>query len=356
MLVAAVCMAASVCSKCGYEVADGLAQCAHCQHRVAAAGPQESTPAPATPTTPAPSKSSPMVAIVSADIAQAKQYYRAGEVALARLYCQNALAVNYLTPPDDARKARAEQIRTYIEACAPEAAALNRPCSVCQGKGRISSSGGGLGSSTGFGGRSCRSCGGSGKVAGRETAEEVMMRLGGAARRFRDAQQSQLRVRVGRVWVPQQQVATLTQRQQAELKRAWPPGCEKCGELGRRDCRDCEGFGTEECPGKGCENGSVKRRKSGGLSGERTERMVKCTVCGGSSRVICSRCKGSGDTICQECQGSGEAPACRRCAGAGIAVCRRCKSTGIYRGESCATCQGAGDEVCGSCGGFGRKP
>jgi hypothetical protein len=355
-LGAAVCLAAAVCSKCGYELADNLTTCAHCQHPVTPAAAPVAVPASAP--TPSSEKADERVApIVSADVTQAKAHYHAGRVAMARLYCLNALAVNYLTPPGEARNERAAQIRTYIDACAPQPMSLTRPCPVCQGRGRVASSGGGLrgSGSTGFGSRACSSCGGNGKVTVRETVEEVMLRMGAASRQFKSAQQSELRVRIGQVWVPQQIALTLNSRQQVELKRAWAPGCPKCGELGRVICRDCEGGGTVECAAKGCEGGSIKRRTSGGLDGERSVRMVRCAGCSGSGQALCSRCNGSGSGLCKQCHGTGEAPSCRSCAGEGMAVCRRCKGSGQYRGITCTSCQGEGEEVCGSCNGFGRR-
>ena len=180
--VATLCVAATVCSKCGYEVAEEARQCAHCRQPVAGAvvPEAEATPPPAPA---AVQVASPIVGIVGADIAQAKRHYHAGDVAVARLYCQNALALNYLTPANAGREARAAQILTYVEACAPAAGPVKRSCSVCQGRGRISRAGGGIAGSGLSGGRTCRACGGSGKVTGQETAEEVMLRIGEGARR-----------------------------------------------------------------------------------------------------------------------------------------------------------------------------
>jgi len=302
------------------------------------------------------------VEVVAVDMRAAQQALAGEQVDLARLFAQNAVALNLLAGADPG-ELRAKAILKFLDQCAQAEGFVRRTCPVCNGTGKgvmIAQSLSGASLEVKSAGSACERCGSTGVIRGAETMDERKFRRGRAEAKYRTLQQSSGRVLIGLVWVPAEAAEGLGLPETSALKRAIPLPCQRCAGLGREDCAACRGRGKVTCRAKGCERGLVERESLAGAIGGarslgRAGLTVKCETCGGSGLEPCEKCTGAGSFVCKACNGGGCGETCGKCSGTGIATCRRCAGTRVYRGEPCSACRGAGAMECASCGGSGRK-
>jgi hypothetical protein len=345
-------LALDVCDGCGHEVT-GRA-CGHCGAARVATAPDPASTAARAPTDSRPA--SPWDKVIEEDIALARDLYRGGRPEVAYHFCRNALAINFLVEDEVARKARAVELVKMRDACAASGRFVNRTCPVCEGSGRgvfqpksITSNAALLIRPAG----TCKRCGGSGRIKGRETVDETKFRRAQTLTAYREIRLGRTDVMVGSCWLPKGKDKGLNLTQRVALKRAIPLKCENCYGVGREDCSSCRGHGIEACRASGCEGGEVEEKRAG-LSKEDPTIRRPCGICRGTGEEACERCSGSGSKLCGDCGGGGEAKLCKRCEGRGLSNCRKCGGSGVYRDGDCSYCEG-GVAECSSCNGSGRR-
>ncbi len=369
--------ALTICGSCGYESGDDSRFCSHCggglkaevgERRAKGGGLTaevgELTAEDGELTAEDGTGSSALISAeaVAWDMRTARLRLVGEDVALARMFARNAMALNLLAA-EDPENVRSQAILAFIERCDRLFGRARRECPDCEGSGKRVMTTRALDGRTRdlqIAGWACERCGGAGLVQGKETVDERKYRRGQAVERFRATQQSRGRVPMGDVWVPESAVEGLDVAAAVMLKRAIPPACQRCAGIGRADCSTCRGRGIATCDAKGCERGRVERESLGGqIGGARTDsktiHTVNCEVCKGSGLSSCEKCSGAGSFVCKSCNGEGFGKVCSKCNGAGLTTCRRCSGTRVYRGEACATCGAEGITECSSCGGIGRK-
>ncbi len=375
----------TICGSCGYESDDGARFCSHCGgglktevggrkaevggrktevggRKAEVGGRKTETGAQESDEEGAEGNALISPEAVAEDMRAARLRLKAQKAELARMFGQNAMALNLLSGKDP-DGIRSKTILAFLEQCERLAGHIRTTCPVCDGSGRGMMTARSLDGRTRdmeVTGRQCDRCAGTGSLRGKGTVDERKYRRGQASEKFRAIQQSQNRVPIGNVWVPAESAEKLDVASIVMLKRAVPPVCQRCAGVGRDDCSSCRGSGRVTCRASGCERGLVERESLGGrIGGSRTAsktiHTVKCEGCGGSGLERCEKCTGAGSFICKTCNGEGFGRLCTKCNGCGLTPCRRCHGTRVYKGVPCTTCREAGSTECSSCGGTGRK-
>jgi len=352
-----------VCPKCGYENAQGVLSCTHCQARFPG---QDSAVTGGVREIVGPGTDVIAAEYIVAEMAEGQKCFAAGKYELARLFFLNALALEGVSNPQD-HENRSTQLLQLVAAAGAAALQVQKRCPRCGGSGQqpvdfeglqSGASDGTLGSGQSFStgsGVACRKCDGTGTVLAAGTIADLKYVRGVALAEFRQYQQARRYEPLGAVWIPPHLVGGLSVRQRATVLRAIALPCEVCGGYGRTDCRHCEGRGRIDC--KNCTAGRVAETASGdGVRRLGAGRLRACEICGGSGTLPCRECNEEGTLVCARCDGSGAAEVCRSCGARGYVTCRRCKGSKVYRGAPCPHCDGEGDTLCSSCNGHGRRP
>jgi hypothetical protein len=349
----------SVCPKCGYESRQGGKICGHCRAEIPETRQESAQAASELRYTLSGTGKLEFLSphMIEEEIRQADRYVATGEVAVARLFFRNAIAMDLLTNPAKPNDQTA-RIVEFLKKMEKEGPRSRHSCSVCGGTGkgkmRVASLKGDV-SYQDIPGKSCAQCGGSGFVNGPTTMDEWKFAAGRAAAQYAALQQSRKYVAVGGAWVPLDVEAKLSQRQIVLLRRASPPPCSVCMGCGRVDCVVCHGVGEIKCANKKCVQGIVTVETKTDLTKSTVSRSEKCKECHGKGMISCSECRGVGNLLCQSCNGAGELPLCKKCSGQGSSPCTRCHGAGVQKGAPCPTCGGEGIAICSMCNGDGRK-
>lgn len=348
-----------VCPKCGYENPGDGAKCTHCEAELP--GSDTKQPVETEPTDDAPVLSSEKqyldAKIVRKEMRLGRQYFREGDIEIARLFFVNAACLEMLTDPK-VESDRSERILQYEKKCGAGGGVARAECPVCGGSGKYIMDTALLDGETvhkEVPGRSCDRCKGKGYIFKAGSLEQRKYRIGRAVKQYTMLQHGKKFIPVGGAWVPGEIEADLSRREIVLLKRATAAPCPDCVGLGRETCRKCNGARKVDCPNSECENGIITVAKGGELVKGKINRTEKCKTCRGRGRVACATCRGRGSILCKKCGGSGVRPLCRKCGGQGLVPCRKCKGAGTYKGEPCVDCQGQRIAECSSCGGDGRK-
>lgn len=356
-----------ICPHCGYENDEPRTQCRHCRGKLPeSAKPQKDTDTADPAKTPSLVETVPSGGVegatitaetVAEEITLGKNYIRAGDLDMARLYLKNAAALDMLRVPGSGKDLSSE-ITDLISHCEAVGQRVKRRCPECEGTGKQNLNIRRLNGEVDYmaSGAKCDRCDGKGVFVDAGLASERKFRMGRALNTYTRLQQGRKYVPVGGAWVPMAVETLLTIRQTVQLKRVTALPCPECMGVGRTDCDECKGLGFEKCSNRDCENGKVEVEKGGQLSKSTTvKQLVRCPVCLGKSRMACAECLGRGSIVCEKCGGTGQRDICSRCGGQGMMPCRRCRGAGTYRGVKCETCTGSGSAPCSSCSGDGRK-
>jgi len=295
--------------------------------------------------------------IVAEELQIGKEYIRAGDLDLARLFLRNAGALDMLRAQSSGAEL-SKTITALVTRCEEIGSRVKRRCPECDGTGRQS-----LGirrlrgdEDTLLSESKCDRCQGRGFFMDAGHASERKFRAARAVNKYTRLQQGRKFVPIGGAWVPLAVEPKLTIRQTVQLRRATALPCEECMGVGRLDCDECKGAGFEKCSNRDCKNGMIEVEKGGQLSKTTAIKLrERCPDCRGKGKQACRECLGRGSVVCDECGGTGQRELCSRCGGQGMAPCRRCRGVGSYRGGQCTTCGGSGSALCSSCSGDGRK-
>jgi hypothetical protein len=356
VLVAA---AIKVCSRCGHEVADSDATCAHCGATVETEQPARAPKPIAEGNTFRPDGRLEYLdpASVDAELEAGISTGEKGDADVAYFFFRNATALLQMTDPrvDEGRTARAVAL---IQRCGDRGGAVRQVCRDCGGSGRsrmtITNTRGET-ISREVATRPCPTCDGTGFTLVRGSINDRKFQIGQAWNRYVAAQTARMMVAVGNARVPRTVEGKLGVAHAAAVKRTTADPCPECSGIGQIECRYCHGKGVVPCSNGKCKNGLVKETSRGQLSRTSITETRKCQVCDGKSFVVCTHCDGKASLLCKSCNGRGAAPECQRCGGSGWYECTRCKGTGSVNGAPCPTCKGESKVECSSCGGDGRK-
>jgi len=362
-----------ICSKCGYENAEGNEVCVHCKAELPVSEARKESEVQSDHASEHAGKLEyPDSKIVEKETEIGLEYLRKGDVEVARLFFKNAAALNLLTEPEVEKEradlsasgpslplgqGRSERILQFMKRCETGDRTVQRKCSVCDGTGKrtmkVTSLQGDVTYRNAYG-MACPECGGSGYVRVAGTIDEWKYNRGRAVSLYTILQQGRKFTRVGGAWVPWEIEKKLSVRQNVMLKRAMAEPCSECMGFGCIDCDKCDGTGDVKCSNSKCISGMVEVKKSGMLLPGLTH-TEKCKICGGRGIIACSKCKGKGNILCDKCNGTGERPVCTKCGGQGLMTCSRCKGLGVYKKQVCPDCKGDGTAICSSCNGDGMK-
>ncbi|MFA7173878.1 MAG: hypothetical protein WC340_10780 [Kiritimatiellia bacterium] len=348
--------ALTICGKCGHEVKDDAAICAHCKAAVAKevkAAEPESMVAAAGDT----------IGEIAAAFVE-KQYKLAEQHAehpgLAFAIYQNAFAVLRLVPSDERSMRIGKALVLNMNKSRQELMFGNVPCRMCQGTGKLKVDLGKVDGSKNIkfvDGMKCKRCGGLGYRREYLSVDRIKMNVLKGRQSFEQMCMVAGEVKQGRVYLSEELVGKLDIEQRALVMTGLPVPCKECQHTGLQICRSCKGLKWERCPADNCKGGVIER-PAGGLRGTVKKRLNDplveiCGRCEGSGEIPCRICQGKGSVICVKCGGTGEAPPCARCSGIGLVTCTRCGGTGKYRDEICSKCAGEGKFLCTSCKGEG---
>lgn len=351
--------ALNICKKCGYENGESVSVCTHCE-AVIFIVPEKTDSEPNLDDADKAFHFS--ASVISEEVALGRTYTEKEQYELARLFYQNALAMNALGDTSDEGKS-AKRLINLIKEVERAAMIVKRKCHRCGGTGKhrvkldsMNSSKKSQFGSGGLSGTKCSKCEGVGTVSGGGTIEGLKFIKGQAESAYRKLQQARKYEPMGGAWIPLDAVSQLDVRQRATLMRGVPMTCRTCNGFGRVDCRSCDGAGWTECRNKDCNKGKVPLEKDDTrvrrLSGEI---LKKCRECNGRGGNPCDVCKEAGSVLCSRCDGSGAANECTKCGSRGYLECKKCGGTKEYRGDPCLSCRGEGVSLCSSCNGEGQK-
>ncbi len=357
-----------ICGKCGYENdADGKF-CSHCGESLAGAqeisAEQTSEPVPdvisevAKPEAPL----SIEPGVIEAELQEVSEFLKKRNGWVAKLFCENAMALNMLAEDGEQRW---ERVLKLLSDCEKAVRRTGKACPDCGGTGRLGRK---MDSVTTSGttvemtlpDAACPRCRGSGRMVGVNALSVIKEQRNAAVKDYALLRTSRRWVSVGRAWVPPEYDRKLGIRQTCILKRTTGAMCEACLGLGRSGCTACNGTGAVKCDEEGCEDGIIVKQVAG-LGGDgdqawRKEHVMrsKCPACGGKGLQACPDCGGRASVACETCGGTGMRVICRKCDGQGFATCRKCAGSGRYRDRECASCRGEGVAICSTCLGDGR--
>jgi len=349
-----------ICPKCGFENSPTNEFCSHCR---AALSPRQAD-GDAADTLPGnldgAETEEPYLpaSLVETEMTLGFKYQKDGRTDIARLFFENAAALELLTDPG-LKSNRPETIAQALKAY-DQQQLVSRPCPVCSGTGKRLFTAGTLSGDVvrrRAGGAICKVCKGAGTVTVPESVVERKYRMARARQEYDRIQQGRKLTKIGEAWLPAGYAAQLKVREQAALIRATAAPCPVCAGAGKVDCKTCRGMGLVKCPNHDCVDGMVTAtRNAKRLGTGSADRLEVCPMCRGDGFIACSTCSGSGASACPRCGGSGERERCDRCGGEGFVTCGRCQGTGSLQGKPCANCRGQGVILCATCHGDGHKP
>ncbi len=294
-------------------------------------------------------------AVVEAELKTATGHLKKGDSWLSFFYCNNAMALNMLSSPDEKRSERVLQLH---DLSGRQARTAGRTCPKCGGTGKISRKA----SSSSLGGGTktytlpstvCGECRGRRIIPGRVTLEQLRYDYGTAMQRYGVLRQGKRWSPVGEAWVPEGVAETLSDRETSTIKRVTGTRCPSCLGFGRTTCETCMGIGRMDC--EKCEDGTIIKELEDHIhESTKRELRAKCDTCHGTQKVRCTGCSGRKNILCYACSGDGKRPRCTKCDGAGLKSCRKCHGTGTYKEEPCKTCRACGAILCTTCHGDGR--
>ncbi len=357
-----------VCPQCGYENPDDAVTCLHCgatlpPHAATTETVKQTAPIPAT----GDNRWYMPADIVEKEIKLARDYVKTGDVAVARLFFKNAMALDLITDPSIETK-RAETILKAIEDCNTRLCQVTGKCPVCKGTGdrtvqSVDMQGNPI--LKNVIGKGCVMCNGRGYVNKFANQDELKPVLGTGAQRYKMIQEGRKYVTVGGAWVPMALEEKLSVKQTAMLKVATATPCDNCLGFCTVACPTCNGVGKVKCPTckgtglapkdkKSDSNKDKKEKKEIGDSIQGS--LAKCLVCNGTGVISCDKCQGGQTIMCPRCNGTGERPACKACDGKGWVPCKKCFGSGKLKDNSiCPICRGEGVTLCTACDGEGKK-
>lgn len=358
-----------ICGKCGHENDEDSRFCSHCGGSLADAQEvtTEGADKPPLEVEPEIDEPEPGVSIegpvIEAELEEASKFLQKHNGWLAKLFCENAMALNMLA---DDGETRSEKILKMLLNCDRAVRRTGKTCPDCGGTGRLGRK---MDSVTTSGATvemalpdaSCSMCGGTGRMVGANALSVIKEQRNAAIKDYTILRTSRRWVSVGRAWIPPEYDRKLGVRQTCILKRTTGAMCEDCLGLGRSGCTGCNGTGAVKCGEEGCENGMIVKQAAGlGGNGDqawRKEHVMrsKCPRCGGRGLEPCPDCRGRGSVACETCGGTGMRAVCRKCDGQGFTACRKCAGSGRYRDKECASCRGEGVATCSTCLGDGRS-
>jgi len=366
-----VCLACSlwaaglvICPKCGTEAGANATVCAHCGADLPVIKGESAAPAGTA------AVADRRVATISDMALEATRTdKRLAEESLAKRpeiaysYYENALALGRLVNREGLSTNAGRTLAENLERCRSLLAYTTRPCTACNGSGKISVKFQGLiGDKSAQSGASlllsdgpaCPVCSGRGVVPAGRSANELRVLIAQGRRDFETRQQAVGRVACGRVWVPSDLLPLLDVKAQALIRAACPTPCSACMGMGIQDCFHCKGVGRIKCSNEGCMNGWIIHKESNTLAPKLAiNRKERCPVCQGSGFMSCPDCRGLGTIPCKNCNGTGRNAVCPDCGGQGWGACPKCQGTGSVGGAICPECRGKGDRACPKCHGEG---
>lgn len=366
ILAATVVARVLLCPRCGHEIDPTQTICPHCQNALTPA-PDAVTPTP--DAKPVAAGSVVMRSVVEGELASARAALEGDRPALAWLKARNLAGLLALSP--DAAQlgpARSEVERGALAAMRKR----DRVCPVCKGEGTktlLFVNVQGEPSRQKAPGQACPACQGTGHWLARPTEDQRAGAFAQAQRDFLQGMRDAGWKASGPAWLPPD-IAPLTARQIAAVRRAVAGPCESCRGLGLLGCEECRGAGRLPCSNDECVGGRVvcpdckgtRRRQAEEDERTLTRRcttcrqtgVADCPTCKGQGFLSCDACETRGEVRCERCDGRGERALCTGCAGEGVRACKRCKGSGTYRDAECPQCHGEGVELCSACQGEGH--